>query len=53
MMSLILGLLTVGIGAYGISLIGDPCVLFKSLIPLSFVCGGLLAVLAGISSLKK
>ena len=54
MMSLILGLLTAAIGGYGIyHWLGDSFILLKGLIPLSFICGGLLAVLAGISSLKK
>lgn len=54
MLSIILGLLTVGIGGYGIYIwFGDFLGVAKGILPLSFVCGGIISILAGISSLKK
>lgn len=54
MLSIILGLLTVALGSYGVYYCrGDFFVAMKGLIPLSFVCGGIVAILAGISSLRK
>ena len=51
-MSLVLGLLTVALGVGIYSGLGVP-LLLKSILSLSFVCGGMVAVLAGLSSLKK
>ena len=54
MMSLVLGALTVWLSAYGLAhWFSDSSLLIKLLFPISFLCGGALAVLAGMMSLKK
>ncbi|MBI3012422.1 MAG: hypothetical protein HYY63_02235 [Elusimicrobia bacterium] len=54
MISILIGLLTVCLGAFGAA-IWFPQLIFmlKGLLPISMVCGGLIAILAGISSLRK
>ena len=51
-MSLLLGLLTAALGIWIYNGLGGP-ILLKGILSLSFLCGGLFAVLAGLSSLKK
>ena len=54
MMSVALGLAAVALGSYGVYYwSGDFAGLIKGLVPLSFACGGLVAIAAGISSLRK
>ena len=54
MLSLILGLLTIALGFYGVShWTADFAAFLKGVVPVSLICGGLIAVLAGISSLRK
>ena len=52
--SLLLGLGTAALGIYGIShWFSGSSILIKLLLPVSFICGGFIAVLAGLASLKK
>ena len=54
MISILLGLLTVALGGYGVYLwFGTLLTVLKGLLPISFVCGGIIAIIAGLSSLKK
>lgn len=54
MTTLILGLASVALGAFGLAQwLPEFLTFLKGLLPLSFICGGLIAVLAGISSLRK
>jgi hypothetical protein len=54
MMSIVLGLLSIALGVSGVwHWWGDCASVLRGLLPLSFVCGGLVAVLAGISSFRK
>ena len=52
-MNLILGLATMALGSYGLARWLSDLTFLKLIIPVSFICGGAIAVLAGISSLKK
>lgn len=54
MTTLILGLGSIALGVFGIThWLPEFLVFLKGMLPLSFICGGVVAVLAGISSLKK
>lgn len=54
MIAIIFGLITIVLGGYGIyAWLSDFFVFLKGLIPISLIFGGLISVLAGISSLKK
>lgn len=54
MLSILLGTVTVALGIYGLLHWSSHVLVFlKAIIPVSFICGGLIAILAGISSLRK
>lgn len=54
MTSIFFGLLTVALASATIfHWWGDGWLILKGLLPFSFICGGLIAIIAGISSLKK
>ncbi|MBI2118749.1 MAG: hypothetical protein HYT97_03875 [Elusimicrobia bacterium] len=54
MMSIVLGLCSLLLGSWGVYFwFGNFIFLLKGLLPISFVCAGIIAILAGISSLRK
>lgn len=54
MISIIMGTFAVILGGFGIvHWIEDFSTLLKGILPVSFVCGGILTIIAGITSLKK
>lgn len=54
MISLLIGLLTVGAGLWGMIHWRDALVLaLKGLVPVSMVLGGAVAVIAGISAIRR
>ena len=54
MTSIILGLITVALGVFGVlHWMTDFLGVLKGLVPLSFICGGIVAIFAGISSLRN
>lgn len=53
-MSIVLGMIAVALGSYGIyHWLGDFFIFLKGLLPFSFICGGLITIAAGIASLKS
>lgn len=54
MAAILVGVLTVALGVAGILRWPSDClILLKGLLPVSFIGGGIIAILAGISSLRK
>ena len=54
MMSLVLGLGTIVLGVYSLThWFAHSSFLLKLLFPVSFICGGCVAFLAGLSSFRK
>jgi len=54
MVSVLLGLVTVLFGSWGLfHWWGGVTGILKGLLPFSFICGGLIAILAGSSSFRK
>ena len=54
MMSLVLGALTVWLSVYSLAhWFSDSSILVKLLFPISFMCGGAVAAISGMISLKK
>lgn len=54
MIAIVLGLVSVILGSWGVYFWFENFIaLLKGLLPFSFICGGIIAIVAGTSSLKK